>query len=826
MKNNHVEDVYPLSPLQQAMLVHTIYAPKSRISFEQSCDLLQGKLHVEAFKQAWLRVVERHSIVRTCFLWEDMEEPLQVVRKSVVLPWKQYDWRTFTETEQHENLEALLQADRDRGFNLAKAPLMRLSLAQIAEDQSYFIWSFQHIILDGWSRGLILQEVFACYEAFCQKQEPLLPHPRPYRDYIAWLQQQDLSRAMRFWQTTLRDVTTPTRISTMQDLDQSAQEAHHSQQQLQLSKTTTIRLQRLAQSYQITLNSLMQGIWTVLLNQYSGSEKVIFGATVSGRPEGVVDTDTMIGMFLNILPVAVRVDQNALLRDWLQALQAQQLEAQQYAFCSLVQCQEWSGIPWNMPLFESLLVFENYPGVNASSLGKEAALQLHNIYGIVRTNYPLTLVADPDTRLSLHIIYDCACFDELAITRIVKHLQTLLETIIGQPEISLSMLPAPEMIAEQRTYTLVQTTVEEEARIRRNFVAPRTSLELQLTQIWEEVLQIHRIGVTDNFFALGGHSLLALRLILQIQKRLGRMFPLSLLGQAGNIRELASLLQQQNRELFESPVVALRPQGSRQPFFCIHPGSGNIICYYNLAYHLSPEQPFYALYDPDTQKEEFPHVPLEEMAARYLKAIHTVQPEGPYFLGGLSFGGIVAFEMAQQLTQQGQYVALLAILDSGSPHSTQGFADDDNAGYLAVITMEAIRSTGNKSLYDVYCDLKALDLQGQLDYVIEQMKLAGIELPDKGPRGIQHELHVFRTRTHMLQQYIPQTYSGKITFFQSTEKDSVDEFSPLNESWQKFSTQPIETYVVPGYHDTILDEPNVQILAGYLQNCLENAQER
>ncbi|HEX3640721.1 MAG TPA: non-ribosomal peptide synthetase, partial [Ktedonobacteraceae bacterium] len=240
------------------------------------------------------------------------------------------------------------------------------------------------------------------------------------------------------------------------------------------------------------------------------------------------------------------------------------------------------------------------------------------------------------------------------------------------------------------------------------FVAPRTTLELQLVQIWEDLLGIHPIGVTENFFVLGGHSLLAIRLMAQIQEQFGKNIPLSNLFQGGTIEHVASSLQQHDLSLGQSPLVAIQPHGSKRPFFCVHPGSGNVLCYYKLACNLGLDQPFYGLQDSDIYGEEVVYTPIEDMAACYMEALRAIQPEGPYLLGGYSFGGIVAFEMAQQLRKQFHEVALLAIFEGGTPALANNFMEDD-ATLLAVIALELIQDPNQRNLQKLYNDLLELD---------------------------------------------------------------------------------------------------------------------
>ncbi|WP_292877333.1 non-ribosomal peptide synthetase [Nostoc sp. NMS1] len=436
--NKNIESIYPLSPMQQGMLFHTLFAPDSGIYFEQSSYNLYGKLNVSAFEQAWRTIVQRHSVLRTLFVWENTQKPLQVVRKSVNLPWINHDWRTLSSVAQQERVEAFLEADRTQGFQLNQAPLMRCALIRLAEDIHQFVWSHHHLLLDGWSSSLIVKEVLAYYEAGKEAHNLYLPSPRPYKDYITWLQQQDQGFAKTFWQQVLKGFTAPTRLGNKDVSNPLGQKETYGVQEIHLSMALTEDLQALIRKHHLTLNILLQGVWALLLSHNSGQSDVVFGTTVSGRPPELAGVESMVGLFINTLPVRSQISKAASLILWLQQLQAQQVEREQYSYSSLIDIQEWSELPRGMSLFESLLVFENYPDISHQK--QYGSLEIGNLRFFERNNYPLTMLAETSPELSLGIGYDRCRFDDAAIAKMLQHLQSLLENIVIQPEQSLSQL--------------------------------------------------------------------------------------------------------------------------------------------------------------------------------------------------------------------------------------------------------------------------------------------------------------------------------------------------------------------------------------------------
>jgi amino acid adenylation domain-containing protein len=450
MNVRNIEDIYPLSPMQQGMLFHSLYAPETGVYFEQSVWTLRGRLNVPAFRRAWQQVINRHSALRTTFLWEELDEPLQVVHRSVKVPLVQRDWRHLPAGEQRTELETFLRADRERGFDLSSVPLMRLAIFQTEEETHQFMWSHHHLLVDGWSLPIIFQEVFALYEAFQRGQEIALGPSRPYRDYIAWLQQQAMSKAEAYWRQRLDGFTASTPLTvdtiplqrhsdTAEDPGTAGKQDYVSRRLL-LSEETSQELRELARRRQLTLNTIVQGAWALLLSRYCGEDDVVFGATVSGRPADLPGAESMVGLFINTLPVRVTIRPEVSTLAWLQELQTQQAETRQYQYSRLVEIQGWSDIPRDQPLFESLLVFENYP-MDTVVREEETVLSIDQAHTFTRTNYPLTIAVSPGETIGLEVAYDTHRFRPDTIERMLKHLQVLLEAVAAAPEQPLGTLP-------------------------------------------------------------------------------------------------------------------------------------------------------------------------------------------------------------------------------------------------------------------------------------------------------------------------------------------------------------------------------------------------
>ncbi len=442
--DREIEDIYPLSPVQEGMLFYTLLTPESGAYVTQMVYEMEG-LNVEAMKRAWQRVLDRHPILRTAFVWKNLDNPLQIVRRRVDLRIDEEDWRKLSAVERKERIENFLKADQRRGFHLSQAPLMRMSLFREADDNYRLVWSYHHLLLDGWSAPLLIKEFLGFYEAFDKGRDLQPERSRPYRDYIEWLDRQDLSAAEAFWRRFLKGFTSPTPLGT----NHPAPGSGYAEQEVWLDEAMTASLHSFARKHKLTLNTISQAVWSLTLSHNSGGKDVVFGATVSGRPVGLPGAEAMIGLFINTLPVRARIGPDAPLTHWLRELQNQQAEMLQYESSPLNEVQRWSEVPQGKPLFESIVVFENFPMDGARSF-KDRGLSFVNTGFVIRNNFPLTLRVVPGSKLLLKILYDDGRFDADDIAGMLAQLETLLRKIIAQPDCALAELMETLAEADRR----------------------------------------------------------------------------------------------------------------------------------------------------------------------------------------------------------------------------------------------------------------------------------------------------------------------------------------------------------------------------------------
>jgi len=434
-----VEDLYPLSPLQEGMLFHTLYSPVSGVYFEQRSAELRGEVDAATLEAAWRLVVDRHPILRTSFVWGELERPLQRVHRQVSVVLHRHDWRRVPAEREEELLAAFLDADRERGFDLSAPPLLRLSLIRLpesgAEPRYRLVWDLHHLLTDGWSSSVLIGELFAAYLALHRGHRPAFEPARPYGDFIAWLEaRREEVDDEAFWRRYLRGFDTPTPLPAARPAAELAEgEPVRSELFRPLGGDVAEALRGYARRHRLTLQTVVQAAWAFALARHAGAGEAVFGVTAAGRPPELPGVERILGVFINTLPVRVRLAEGERLVPWLQELQEEQQELRRYESTPLLDVQGWSEIGRGRALFETLFVFENYPvdeAVRESS--GEMPFEIRDLRSFELTNYPLTFQVSPEADdVYLSLVYDQRHFDRTSVERLHRHLRRLLREIAG-----------------------------------------------------------------------------------------------------------------------------------------------------------------------------------------------------------------------------------------------------------------------------------------------------------------------------------------------------------------------------------------------------------
>jgi amino acid adenylation domain-containing protein/non-ribosomal peptide synthase protein (TIGR01720 family) len=431
-----VEDVWPLGRIQHGVLFHALYEPDLPLYSNQLHFKLEGALQPQLFERAWQRIIESHAVLRSTFRWQGFQEPIQLVMRSARVDVRCEDLSGLGENEQQQHITCVCNQDWQRPYELDRGPLMRLALFTLAPDCHHVLWSFHHILLDGWSVANVLGELFASYQALVEGSEPPPTLARPYSDYLAWLARQDRGAAREFWRGQLFDFTRPTpvpRTRAWRGRQRDSAEVERS-----LSATSSDALANLARRERVTLSSVAHATWAVVLCLTSGQHDVVFGATVSGRPADLPDIEHMVGPFINAVPVRVRVDEDALFVDVVHQVNARLLSARAYEHSLLAEVQQASGVSPGQNLFDSLVTYENYPGHPRRRA--PGGIRVSGMRSRESTHYDLVLVVTPGETLRLRLCYDPSVLESATAEHLARSIEMVMTRVAEHPRAPISDL--------------------------------------------------------------------------------------------------------------------------------------------------------------------------------------------------------------------------------------------------------------------------------------------------------------------------------------------------------------------------------------------------
>ena len=434
-------DAYPLTPLQEGMLLHARYFPDSGAYVQQLDATLRGEFDLPTLRRAWDELSQRHEVLRTGFRWSDVGPPRQFVSPDALSTWTVEDWRGLPTDEQERRLNVYLRDDRARGFDPGQAPLSRVILIRWTDEASRLIWTYHHLLVDGWCLQIILNDLLALYERAATGREFSTPPPTSFRSYVDWLSDQDPTRSEPFWRRLLKGFREPTPLGLNRTTVLAEPLADTYTEQVRfLTPETTSALVAFGRRRGLTLGTLIQGAWAILLSRCTGNPDVVFGATVSGRSAAIEGIEGVVGPLINTLPVRARVNGRETVVTWLASLQRDLVEAREFEATPLALVRSWSEMPRDRPLFESLIVVENYP-VETTLADRAGGFGFGPVRVFERTEYPLTITAFPGPCLALRFSFDAARFEAGACERLHGHFCSILDAIAADAHRTIDALP-------------------------------------------------------------------------------------------------------------------------------------------------------------------------------------------------------------------------------------------------------------------------------------------------------------------------------------------------------------------------------------------------
>jgi non-ribosomal peptide synthetase component F/thioesterase domain-containing protein len=648
--------VMPASVAQERFWTLEELAPGNPALHMRACVQLTGKLSMDRLEKSFHYLIERHETLRTTF--ERLEhELMQVISPSLPLTLALTSLADIKEAERPTRLKDAIREEASAPFDLAHGPLMRARLFRFGDQNHVLVISTHHILVDGWSQGVIQRDLWSIYQSLVEGREPSLPPLTiQYSDFVhwqhEWLASDEAQQQIKFWKKQLAAPLPVLDFSN--DKPVGRQSASEPMETLLLPNDLTRALKNFGQSHDVTMFMVLVAGFAVLLTRHTDQKDIVIGSPVAHRQ---VETEPLIGPFAG--PVTLRIDLcgDLTLLELVNRVRDVAVDALSHAdipFEVLLKNLDSSALRGRNPLSQCYFFYQA-AFLQPRSLSELTVTPLRD-FGL-GTHFELQMgLLEREEGIRAQLEYNPGLFDSATVHVLLEDYHKILDAVLENPNLKIAELG---LSARPKS-----RTVHAAESLRGEIALPQNDSERQLKQIWGDLLGIRSIGVHQNYFELGGNSILAVRLFHQIENVFKVKLPLSTLLEAPTIRQFARILQNEGSAPTWSPVVPIQPYGSLPPFFCVHAAGGNVLLYRDLSRHLGENQPFYGLQFPGLDGKQPLLTRIEDMAALYVQEIRTIQPHGPYHLGGYCLGGTIALEMAQQLTRSGEEVALLALLDT------------------------------------------------------------------------------------------------------------------------------------------------------------------
>lgn len=426
-RSRNISAIYGLSGLQQGMLFHSLYDKRVGAYIEQfACDLVEP--NIKLFAESWQNVMMRHSILRSAFYYDEFKVPVQCVYREVELPLEIVDYRDIPANEQQAVVDHYEEADRNKGFEFKAPPLMRITLIRVSDNRYRMLWTSHHILFDGWSTQILMEEFLRIYEMLMNGTAlPPIEEDR-FEEYIRYIEGRDKEQSQLYWRNYLKSVEQNTLLPFIRSsAERTKGLGTYKKVSMHIDARRTALIEGFARRQHITINTIMQGVWAYLLHRYTGNNDVVYGVVVSGRPEGLPGVERRVGMYINTLPLHSRIDREHSISDWLQGIQKDQFASRKHEHTALYEIQRWSGVQGDM--FDTLLVFENYP-VSKVIGAKKWALQVENAVMSEQTNYPLTITIGSAEYINIGFNYNTSQIDEAYMQQIISQFEHALMQVV------------------------------------------------------------------------------------------------------------------------------------------------------------------------------------------------------------------------------------------------------------------------------------------------------------------------------------------------------------------------------------------------------------
>jgi len=815
---------HPPTDLQREMWIAAQMRPEASAANNGTNVVeLEGGLDVAAMEWAIAEIVKRHEALRSTFSKDGSKV---VVRPSMSLEMRSHDLSSLSSTDGAAQLTEILEQDGRQVFDLAEGPLASFQLIKLSPNKHLLVFTSQMIICDGWGFKVVLEEIGTLYSAFLEKHEPSLEPPIQMREYASWQEKERSSASTKdcddFWLSQFRTLPPLFDLPTANPRP-PVRSYEAARANIRLAPQFYKDIKRVARELRNTPFALLLTAFSTWLYRLSGIDDFVIAVPFAGQ--GALGFNTLVGQCVHTLPFRVQVNHGASFVDQLTRTQNLILDTQEYwssNFGTLVQKLNLPTDPSRIPL--TPVIFNLDPALSGVQFSGCAS----RITSGPRFYFYYDLgfnVIDEGDALLVECDYNSNLFDGDTIRQWLGGFQTLLEGVVSNANQQLNQLPmlseAGQPPRPKPSRSALRTPSRGPSKSgAEEYVAPGNETEERLARLWCATLNVERVSSRANFFELGGQSLSAVSLFAKIEKEFGKKLPLATLFTSPTIEALAVALQGENLKREWSSLVAINPKGSKPPLFLVHGAGGNVLLYRSLGEHLAPDFPLYGLQSKGLDGESQPLRTIEEMAACYLRELRTVQPQGPYYLGGYCLGGTVAYEMAQILRREGEEVPLVAMLD------TYNFSLALKVSFRSFLLQKAKFHLANMSR------LRPGDM---LEYLQEKMRLGfggelanlktsmpgssqadGVSRATSGP-----EAKVQAINDYAAEHYDPVPYAGRLTLFKP--RFNYKFYPDPKMGWGELALGGLDLVEVAVNPHSMLLEPYVKVLAAQLKERIAGA---
>jgi thioesterase domain-containing protein/acyl carrier protein len=777
---------------------------------------LRGPLDEPALRQSLREIVRRHGVFRSVFRIIDGK------LIQIVLPSPEFSW-TATELggppearEQH--WQEAVRAEALRPFSFEHGPILRARLMRLASDDAVLQLTTHTIVYDDWSTGVLIKELSAFYSAFAGGAS--LPDgdlPCQFGDFVRWqqrwLQGPDVESHLDYWKRQLDPASSVEHLPA--DFPRPPRNSNRGARQTAvLSPAQADALKALSRQQRVSLFMVLLAGFQALLHRHSGHEEISVASCVANRP--LLEVEGLIGRFGNSTLYRANLAGNPSFVELLQRVREVTLMAachQEVPFAMVLNRIDAGAGRIRIPPFQSMFILQNAPKEKWQLAGLKVAFVP---YEPGTSTYDLIVWLKTEPALQITFEYSTQLFEQATINRFLSDYLAILETIVKNPaervsNIHVSTKPAPGC----------REPVSMPAR-QGYGPGDEAGVESRMIELWEEILGVRPIEAIQDYFGLGGDSLRAVRLMGRINEVFRSQLPVSVLLEAPTPRKLAQLLCRPQSDAV-SVLVAVQPKGARPPLFCVHGHGGEPVYSAELSRRLGPNQPIYGLRSLGHCGGAV-HDTIPEMAAHYVRAVRTVAPRGPYYLGGYCVGGMIAYEMARVLRAQGEEIALLALFNTPSPGSLKGWPL--NLQYLKNRTSHELGRLRSRPAAGILriLGVKSLHLCEHVLGVSKttlSSRLANSSAT-KMNAWAQGFVRVPDANVAAAKSYDPGNYDGRITMF--TTKEILDFYrTDPREGWLQYAAGGIEHFAVDGDNDLMFDPMFDTALVEKLKSCLDKA---